>query len=746
MLPNTFAEGHSSQPSGYALWKKQEEAAGINESAVVIPFANGGVTKKRRVPLLLQCGHGFCKVSLQNVSLLVLDTTFPCPGAGGTMMLTPSAVDVVVLLLHRARDGGPVISWCAPRLEDGEADRGKGRRAELKCGLRLNECGVGVVRCRHHVAVKKVVISEETSVDWVLGQLESLDVPQCVVSECMYYEGLHENGRLVLSSDPWIGVAVCSIEMQRNEGQTHFGANPKNMLFANSYISESDAGVLAVLWLRCARWAGLSAEEIYRAVVKARKLPPQYASVVGVGIPRELWKMIGECLQFKAARRPTFSAMLATFLRHLQEIPRSPPASPDNDFAKCSGSNVTRTVSCVLIERSACKGCIGNDDLQYLHFLEAQNSDGQTALRQLLAPQNRVCALVKKEECCIGLLPRNMQTVLVILENGGWEKWCEYYLLLGQIQLLKIPSIELHCIQPTMANDVDLVKWQQHSTWTFWRLFLRGNGFRGLMGGALVNRVHLFSQQYVQAREICKSHSMDRDNMCNLNQAEELGSVTPGSMAWSTPDQIISVAGVELPSKSMASEPEEVELVTPFRLRRMLTVPSASGTSPLSVGSVQMVKVAELAKLVESFHQEILEGFQGFGLELLSPRWGLERLSLIPRGIITSVHADGELQGCFFRFAWVMERLKILDAAKIPEVEVLEEEQEASNWRFRVKPSACQPQRSSMGEVNHSSTGVVHVMEDEEPMVGIFASTRKAVALQGIGSGNGLDHSKLGTK
>lgn len=77
------------------------------------------------------------------------------------------------------------------------------------------------------------------------------------------------------------------------------------------------------------RWASLSAEEIYRAVVKARKLPPQYASVVGVGIPRELWKMVGECLQFKAARRPTFNAMLAIFLRHLQEIPRSPPETPD---------------------------------------------------------------------------------------------------------------------------------------------------------------------------------------------------------------------------------------------------------------------------------------------------------------------------------------------------------------------------------------------------------------------------------
>ncbi|KAJ0978823.1 hypothetical protein J5N97_014297 [Dioscorea zingiberensis] len=81
-------------------------------------------------------------------------------------------------------------------------------------------------------------------------------------------------------------------------------------------------------------WAGLSSEEIYRAVVKARRTPPQYSCVVGGGIPRELWKMIGECLQFKAARRPTFSTMLSIFLRHLQEVPRSPPASPENDFTK----------------------------------------------------------------------------------------------------------------------------------------------------------------------------------------------------------------------------------------------------------------------------------------------------------------------------------------------------------------------------------------------------------------------------
>lgn len=149
-------------------------------------------------------------------------------------------------------------------------------------------------------------------------------------------------------------------------------------------------------------WAGLSAEEIYRAVVKARKQPPQYASVVGVGIPRDLWKMIGECLQFKVSKRPTFSSMLAIFLRHLQEIPRSPPASPDNELAKFSGSNAVEPPSSsdievfqdnlVLLHRLVSEGNVtgvsdllakaravtGGDLLSSL--LEAQNADGQTAL------------------------------------------------------------------------------------------------------------------------------------------------------------------------------------------------------------------------------------------------------------------------------------------------------------------------------------------------------------------------------
>uniref|UniRef100_K7LAZ4 Protein kinase domain-containing protein n=1 Tax=Glycine max TaxID=3847 RepID=K7LAZ4_SOYBN len=78
-------------------------------------------------------------------------------------------------------------------------------------------------------------------------------------------------------------------------------------------------------------WAGLSSEEIYQAVVKAKKLLPHYASVVGGGIPSDLWRLIGECLQFKPSKRPSLTAMLAIFLRHSQGMPRSLPASPNND-------------------------------------------------------------------------------------------------------------------------------------------------------------------------------------------------------------------------------------------------------------------------------------------------------------------------------------------------------------------------------------------------------------------------------
>ncbi|EPS65316.1 hypothetical protein M569_09458, partial [Genlisea aurea] len=149
-------------------------------------------------------------------------------------------------------------------------------------------------------------------------------------------------------------------------------------------------------------WARLSAEEIFQSVVKAKRQPPQYASVVGVGIPRELWKMIGDCLQFKPSKRPSFHSMLGIFLRHLREIPRNLPASPVNDLPRRPLMNgVVHTPSALLeippvnpsmlhrlisegnqngVRELLAKTSSGQGQSALRYLLEAQNSDGQTAL------------------------------------------------------------------------------------------------------------------------------------------------------------------------------------------------------------------------------------------------------------------------------------------------------------------------------------------------------------------------------
>nr|XP_027079322.1 E3 ubiquitin-protein ligase KEG-like isoform X2 [Coffea arabica] len=204
-------------------------------------------------------------------------------------------------------------------------------------------------------------------------------------------------------------------------------------------------------------WAGLSAEEIYRAVVKARKQPPQYASVVGVGIPRELWKMIGECLQFRPSRRPTFSAMLATFLHHLQEIPRSPPASPENllstqicmvnlicsDLAKYPMANGMKSSNLIdldlhqdntnLLHRLVSEGDLngvrellarsasGQNGSLLCSLLEAQNSDGQTALHLACrrGSVELVEAILEYKEANVDVLDKDGDPPLVFALAAG---------------------------------------------------------------------------------------------------------------------------------------------------------------------------------------------------------------------------------------------------------------------------------------------------------------------------------------
>lgn len=196
-------------------------------------------------------------------------------------------------------------------------------------------------------------------------------------------------------------------------------------------------------------WSGLSAEEIHRAVVKSRSLPPQYASVVGVGIPRELWKMVGECLQFKASRRPTFHAMLAIFLRHLQGIPRSPPASPENSILKILPKNTIEPSPTSVLDvfqgnpnilhrlisegdlsgvrdylaRAASKG----DSNTICSLLESQNTDGLTALHLAckLGSVELVEAILNYKEADVDIIDKDGDPPLVFaLASGSYECVC----------------------------------------------------------------------------------------------------------------------------------------------------------------------------------------------------------------------------------------------------------------------------------------------------------------------------------
>ncbi|OWM78462.1 hypothetical protein CDL15_Pgr016186 [Punica granatum] len=532
--------------------------------------------EEERVPLLLQCGHGFCRECLSRMFAASVDNTLACPRCrhvsvvGNSVQALRKNYPVLALInsnssanfdvdftddddadeddegdedLRPRRGSQASSSGCGPVMELGAHPEmklvrkiGEGRRSGVEVWAGV--IGGGGGRCKHRVAVKKVTIGEDSSmdIDWMHNQLELLRRSSMWCRNVCTFHGAvrNDDGSLSVVMDRCYG-SVQS-EMQRNEGRLtleqilRYGADiargvaelhaagivcmnlkPSNLLLdENGHAVVSDYGLASILKKPACRkarkecdstrihscmdctmlspqyaapeawepvkkalkfwddaigisvesdawsfgctlvemctgsapWSGLSAEEIYRAVVKAGRLPPQYASVVGVGIPRDLWQMIGDCLQFKAARRPSFSTMLATFMRHLQEIPRSPPASPENDVIKCPGSAAIDAHASVqevvhdtpkLLHRLVLEGneggvrnlltmaASGKINTSVASLLASQNADGQTALHLACrrGSAELVEAILEHREANVDVLDKDRDPPLVFALAAG---------------------------------------------------------------------------------------------------------------------------------------------------------------------------------------------------------------------------------------------------------------------------------------------------------------------------------------
>lgn len=240
-----------------------------------------------RVPLLLQCGHGFCKECLSRMFSASSDTTLACPRCRHVSVVGNSVQGLrknyaVLALIHsnsNAGGSGPAANnfdWdytddeddeddddgdneansrrrcsrasrtsssggCGPVIEVGVHQDlklmkmiGEGRRTGVEMWAAVIGGG-GSGRCRHRVAVKKVTLAEETSVDWVLGQLENLRrASMWCRNVCTFHGVTRVEGSLGLVMDRCYG-SVQS-EMQRNEGRLTLEQILRFFLYFISFI------------------------------------------------------------------------------------------------------------------------------------------------------------------------------------------------------------------------------------------------------------------------------------------------------------------------------------------------------------------------------------------------------------------------------------------------------------------------------------------------------------------------------
>ena len=120
--------------------------------------------EEERVPLLLQCGHGFCKECLSRMFSASPDTSLPCPRCrhmslvGNSVQALKKNYGILALL-----DPNPNSAGCNSRNDFVYTDEKKD-----------DDGGRGEWQCKHKVVVKKVGSMEGMDVEWVQGQLESL--------------------------------------------------------------------------------------------------------------------------------------------------------------------------------------------------------------------------------------------------------------------------------------------------------------------------------------------------------------------------------------------------------------------------------------------------------------------------------------------------------------------------------------------------------------------------------------------
>lgn len=232
-----------------------------------------------RVPLLLQCGHGFCKECLSRMYSASQDTSLSCPrcrhmSVVGNSVSGLSKNYAMLALIHSVSGNNHLASVDCDFTDDEDEDEedgevldvfgngdvdGKLRRRRIENGKvggvggeRCEVGGVGMLsrhelkfirrirevkrigvemwygvliggsgggmRCRHKVAVKKVVIVEDTDTVWVQGQLENLRLQSTWCRNvCTFHGVIRMDGCLCIVMDRCYG-SVQS-EMQQNEGR-----------------------------------------------------------------------------------------------------------------------------------------------------------------------------------------------------------------------------------------------------------------------------------------------------------------------------------------------------------------------------------------------------------------------------------------------------------------------------------------------------------------------------------------------